>query len=155
MEETRGYCTYNDMLYRFNDELLNLTSADSLTEDDEQVIRKCISDATDEMDMDLDMLYDVDYLKKIRHKQLIRICCNLTYYFLLLRKQGATREEKEYYYDSSKLDLSDLASNKKKLRGIPRRYNYKSNNVSYIFDREKFTEGTLQSWENITEENSY
>lgn len=150
MNYTHGYITYEEFITKFEAELINLSSADTITEDDAYVIKKLIIDATLEMNLDLGLLYDTKLLLEMRHPQLKRMCTDLTWYYLLKRKGVAESKDKQLYYDAVKLDLSELGKGKKVLEGItPKHKLYNRNTVSYIFDDEVFTIEAMKNWEDL------
>lgn len=146
-----AYISYSEFAERFQPELVRLGSADTIMEDDEKVIRELIEDASSEMNLDLAVLYDTDKLQTVRHKELKRICADITFYNLLKRKGIATYEYQEMYYSPAKNDLVMIAKRQKIIKGLfPFLLEkYRSPNVGYSFDREKFTEATMRDWEGI------
>lgn len=145
-----GYISYEDFLDRFSEELINLGSADTPIEDDIDVIQKCILDGSNQIDLYLTKVYDVIQLRNLHHPFLKRICADLTYFFLLKRKGIAKDIDRKNYYDPNIKTLESLANNDLSLYGVTRvNKDYKSNEVSYIFDKEKFTDNTLRAFEDI------
>lgn len=145
-----GYISYEDFLDRFSEELINLGSADTPLENDMQVIQKCILDASNQIDIYLSRIYDLINLRNLNHPFLKRICADITYFFLLKRKGIAKDIDRKNYYDLNIKTLQDLSTGELILHGVSRvSKDYKSNEVSYMFDEEKFTDITLRSFEDI------
>lgn len=143
------YITYEEFLQRFAPELANLTSADTPTEDDMLVIDECIMDAGGEIDAYLAKMYDIPSVRKLNNYALKRICADFAFFNLLKRKGTVKDVDRKHYRDIHLGFLDGLRSGELKLYGVNRQGDYKSNTVSYIFDKEKFTETTLTDFEDI------
>lgn len=144
-----NYINYEEMLQRFAPELSNLTSNDTPIEDDIYVIEECISDASGEIDGYVGILYDIQYLRKLNNNALKRICADFAFFNLLKRKGIAKDVDRKHYRDIHLHFLSGLRDGTIYLYGAKKTGSWKSNTVSYIFDKEKFTEGTLGDYENF------
>lgn len=151
MNYIHGYISYEDFISRFEAELINLSSADSILEDDAHVIKKLIIDSTYEMNLDIGKLYDTKALLEMRHPQLKRMCADLTWFYLLKRKGVAEHRDKELYYDSVKIDLSEIGKGKKVLEGVtPKHKLYNNNTVSFLkYEYDNFTLDTMGNWEDL------
>jgi phage gp36-like protein len=150
MSDKKGYITYVEFKDRFNDELTNILSADTPDFDDEHVINKLIQDSSNEMDMDLNLIYDTDELRDMGHPVLKRICADLTYFYALKRKGIATHQDNEIYYKSAKTDLFELGKYQKKLPGVtPSTHRYKGFEASIITDKEEFTTINMEIWKGV------
>lgn len=142
----KAYASVNDFLFRFEEQLRSLGSADVTTKQDDFVIKKALSDATSEMNLDIGLLYDIELIMNSQNVDLKRMCCDLAFYNLLKRKRAATREDKATYFDPVKSDLREIGAGTKVLLGFKPR---KKSPGDYLFDREYFTNRTMDNWDNF------